>query len=194
MSLEALLATYGYPAIVVGTFLEGETILILAGFATHQGYLKLPWVIFCGFLGTLAGDQSFFYLGRARGLTFLEKRPYWLSRSRRVFDLMKRHPSLLVLGFRFLYGLRTVTPFLLGAGGLSPTRFLILNFLGALLWAVSVGCGGYLFGHVAEMLIGRLERYELYLFLGLALIGALLWSTHWVRRHKQRHAPGEPKM
>jgi len=45
MSLEELISTYGYAAIGIGTFLEGETILILVGFAAHRGYLELPWVI-----------------------------------------------------------------------------------------------------------------------------------------------------
>jgi membrane protein DedA with SNARE-associated domain len=184
VSLETLVSTYGYPAIVIGTFFEGETILVLAGFAAHRGYLELPWVVICGFLGTLCGDQLYFYLGRTEGTKFLEKRPHWRFRSQRVFDLLQRHQVLLVLGFRFLYGLRTVTPFLLGATGISITRFLILNTLGGLLWAISVGVSGYLFGRVLELLIGDIKRYELGLFAALAVIGAVVWSVHRFRRQK----------
>lgn len=36
MSLEELISTYGYAAGGIGTFLEGETILILGGFAAHR--------------------------------------------------------------------------------------------------------------------------------------------------------------
>ena len=47
--------------------LEGETILLIAGFASHRGYLNLggvsPWRQTGGFLG----DQGFFWLGRLRG-------------------------------------------------------------------------------------------------------------------------------
>ncbi|MGA3084176.1 MAG: DedA family protein [Thermodesulfobacteriota bacterium] len=184
MSLEVFISTYGYAAIAIGTLFEGETILVLAGFATHQGYLKLPWVVFYGFLGTLCGDQLAFYLGRLKGTKVLEKRPYWRSRSEWVFDLMRSHQSLLLLGFRFLYGFRTITPFLLGASRISPMRFLILNILGAFFWAVLIGVSGYLFGHVVELFLGKLKRYELYLFITLAVIGAIIWSVHWFRRHK----------
>ena len=38
--LEHYIETYGYLAVMIGTFLEGETILVLAGFAAHQGYLQ----------------------------------------------------------------------------------------------------------------------------------------------------------
>ena len=57
MSLQQLITDYGYLAILMGTFLEGETILILGGFASHRGYLELPWVVVSAFIGTLAGDQ-----------------------------------------------------------------------------------------------------------------------------------------
>jgi membrane protein DedA with SNARE-associated domain len=39
MTLDQLIDTYGYWAILVGTLLEGETILLLGGFAAYQGYL-----------------------------------------------------------------------------------------------------------------------------------------------------------
>jgi membrane protein DedA with SNARE-associated domain len=40
--LESLIDTYGYPAVLVGTFFEGETVLVLGGFASHRGYLACP--------------------------------------------------------------------------------------------------------------------------------------------------------
>jgi membrane protein DedA with SNARE-associated domain len=186
MSLEALLSTYGYAAIAIGTFFEGETILVLGGFATHQGYLRLPWVVLCGFLGTLCGDQLYFYLGRIKGAGFLEKRPHWKSKSDRVFALLHKRQWLITLGFRFFYGFRTVTPFLLGASDFPPLRFLFLNCLSALLWAILIGGLGYLFGHVFQLIIGKIERYESWIFLGLSAIGAFIWVVHWVRRRPKK--------
>ena len=69
--LESLLSTYGYPILLIGTFLEGETVLILGGFFAHLGYLSLNWVIVCGLCGTLFGDQLFFLIGRHHGKTVL---------------------------------------------------------------------------------------------------------------------------
>ena len=67
VSLEELVRNYGYIIIVIGTFLEGETILVVAGFLAYSGYLQLPFVILAGFAGTFAGDQLYFYLGRYQG-------------------------------------------------------------------------------------------------------------------------------
>ncbi len=60
MDLLSIIENYEYAAILIGTFLEGETILVLAGLAAHQGYLVLTWVILAAFLGSLGGDQLFF--------------------------------------------------------------------------------------------------------------------------------------
>ena len=64
MTLESMINTHGYWAVLVGTFFEGETVLLLGGFAASQGYLVLRWVIVVAFFGTLCADQLFFFLGR----------------------------------------------------------------------------------------------------------------------------------
>jgi len=186
MSLEELISTYGYAAIGVGTFLEGETILILGGYSAHRGYLELPWVIVCAFLGTLMGDQLYFYIGRVRGKGLLEKRPAWKSKSEKVFLLMEKYDVWLILGFRFLYGIRTVTPFLIGTGSISSFRFLILNMLGASVWAVVVGTMGYLFGHALEVILGNIKHYELLIIAILTGAGILVWLVHFANTKRPR--------
>ncbi|MCX5908799.1 MAG: VTT domain-containing protein, partial [Deltaproteobacteria bacterium] len=102
MTFEYYIAHYGYWAILAGTFLEGETILILGGFAAHRGYLELPWVILCAFIGTLGGDQLFFFLGRKYGPKILARRPSWQSRVDQVHRLSERFRHWLILLFRFI--------------------------------------------------------------------------------------------
>lgn len=73
MNLEEVVTHYGYIGILIGTFLEGETILIIAGFLAHRGYLELPFVIVAAFFGSLIGDQLYFYIGRFKGGEFIRK-------------------------------------------------------------------------------------------------------------------------
>ena len=103
--------------------------MVLAGVAVHLGYLSLGWVITCGFLGTLFGDQLYFFLGRRHGTKFLARYPSWQQRSQRVYRIMERYPNLLILGCRFLYGIRTVTPFAIGMSNVSYLRFTLLNII-----------------------------------------------------------------
>lgn len=159
----------------------------MAGFAAHQGYLQLQWVVFASFLGTLCGDQLYFHIGRTKGTPFLDKRPYWKAKSERIFNLLKRHQLLLILGFRFVYGMRTIAPFVIGASGVSPLRFLILNMASGFLWASLIASAGYLFGRALELLFGKLERFELLLFVVLVAVGVLVWYLHWRQRKKITH-------
>lgn len=182
MTLESIISTYGYGAILVGTFLEGEMILVLGGFAAHRGYLALPWVILAGFVGSLSGDQLFFFLGRWHNQTILAKYRSWKARVDRAQNLLNRVQTPLILGFRFLYGLRTVTPFVIGMSPISAGKFFLLNGAGALLWATAVGTGGYLFGKGLEIIIGNIEHYEAEIFGAMAAIGVLIWTIHFCRR------------
>lgn len=185
MSIEHLISTYGYIAIGIGTFFEGETILVMGGFAAHLGYLELKRVIFFALLGTVFGDQLFFYIGRAKGKEFLENRPAWKSKAEKVFVLMEKHQLWLILGFRFLYGLRTVTPFLIGTSRIAPLRFLIMNIVGAFIWAVIIGVMGYLFGHSMEILLGEIKKYELLFFGIIAVVGIAVWSIYLLSRERR---------
>ncbi|MGD9139858.1 MAG: DedA family protein, partial [Desulfobacterales bacterium] len=133
---------YGCAAILIGTFFEGETILVLAGLAAHQGYLVLTWVIIAAFAGSLCGDQLFFYLGRKHSQAVLSKRPGWKQKAEKVHKMMNRFETPMILSFRFLYGLRTISPFVIGMSPVSVKKFILLNAVGALVWAVAVGGGG----------------------------------------------------
>jgi membrane protein DedA with SNARE-associated domain len=185
MSLEAILQTYGYWALLIGTFLEGETILVIGGFAAHRGYLSLPLVIFAAFIGTLAGDQLYFFIGRKKGKAFLDKRPSWKPKMEKVHILLERYPVLLIPGFRFLYGLRTVTPFVIGMSRVKTADFIILNIIGALVWAAVFGTGGYLFGTALEILLEDIKHYERLIFFGIFLAGLVIWAIHFYQKYRK---------
>jgi membrane protein DedA with SNARE-associated domain len=185
--LESLLSNYGYPILIIGTFLEGETVMVLGGLAAHLGYLSLDRVIACGFCGTLLGDQLSFFLGRRHGNSLLARYPSWRARTAKVFDKLEQHQNLLILGFRFLYGLRTVTPFAIGMSDISYLRFILLNLTGAGIWAVSIGLAGYYFGQAAEALLGDIKRYELVLMAGIIGIAMLLWLAHFKHHRRSGH-------
>ena len=161
--------------------------MVLAGVAVHLGYLSLGWVITCGFLGTLFGDQLYFFLGRRHGAKFLARRPSWQLRSQGVYRIMERYPNLLILGFRFLYGIRTVTPFAIGMSNVSYLRFTLLNMLGAGLWAVAIGLAGVYFGKSAEVVLGEIKQYEIEVMLFVGVSGLVLWGIYLVRRSKAEH-------
>ena len=186
MNWESIIGAYGYFAILIGTFFEGETILILGGLAAHLGYLYLPGVILVAFIGTLSGDQLFFYLGRRHSRAILARHPAWQGRLDRVQRLVEHYQTMLIIGFRFLYGLRTITPFALGMSRVPAGYFFFLNALSALLWGVVVGTAGYLFGNVLKIIMGDIKRYEIETFGAIAIIGGLIWALYFYRSWRKK--------
>ncbi|MBU1229722.1 MAG: DedA family protein [Proteobacteria bacterium] len=169
---------YGYLALFIGTFLEGETILIIAGFAAYNGHLSLTLCILSAFLGSFAGDQTAFYIGRYNK-SFLEKRlKKWECRIEKVHRLLEKHQVLVLISFRFFYGFRNITPFAVGTTNVSPWRFFALNGIGAGIWAISFGVGGYYLGDVLERF---LQEAKWWVAGGLFGVILLAWVIKTVR-------------
>jgi membrane protein DedA with SNARE-associated domain len=184
MTFESLIKEFGYLAVLVGTFLEGETILVVAGFAAYEAYLELPLVILFAFLGSLFGDQLYFFIGRYKGQSLLKKYKSWEPRVARFRKLMSRHDTWFILVFRFLYGLRTVAPFAIGLSDVSTKKFVILNIISAAIWAVTLGVLGYFFGQVMEAVLHDIKKYELIIMAGLFLIAVLIFLIKRYRNKK----------
>jgi membrane protein DedA with SNARE-associated domain len=181
--LESLIAAYGYYALFVGTCLEGETIMVLAGIAAREKVLELPWVIVLGFLGSLTGDQTIFFIGRVWGHRILARLPWLQPRLEKVNRVLERHGTWYIISFRFFYGLRNPTPFVIGLSSVPTGKFIALNVLGAILWATTLGVLGYLFGALAENVLMDLK----WVILGVACVGVIIWIVRHLLLRRARH-------
>lgn len=187
---EHFVSNYGYIAILIGTFLEGETIMVIGGIAAHAGYLSIDGVIISGWLGTLAGDQLYFYLGRRHGDQFLKKRPAWSNKINKILRLIERNQNLLIIFFRFLYGLRTVAPFTIGLSNVTYIRYSILNCIGGAIWAIAIGFAGYFFGQAVEIVIGEIKQYEAILIYSVIGVSILIWTIYLIKKRKDNETTG----
>jgi membrane protein DedA with SNARE-associated domain len=194
MEFEPLMVSYGLPLVALGAGLEGEAAVLAAAFLAHRGYLTLSGVIIASTIGTIISAQGLFHLGRWRGLRLLEKRPRWMPLVHRVRHLLHDYHLPVVLVYRFIFGLRTITPIVLGITHLSTPRFIGLNILGGAIWAAIIACVGYFFGHLVELLIHDLKKHEWSIALGIVLLGlvvALVWHFHLRPRKAAREDADE---
>ena len=178
MDLAQLIESWGYPVVFLGTLLEGETVLLLAGLAAQAGYLELQWVIVTAWAGAVTGEQIWFFVGRRHGEGLLRRYPILKSKAQRMSALLTRYHLPVILSLRFLYGLRTVGPIALGMSRVPWARFTALDFAAAVVWAVAVASAGYAFAQVLTLWLGDLKKFEHVLALVLIAAGAALW---WFR-------------
>ena len=175
MSFESLIIHYGYPILFVGTVFEGETFLLIGAFLAHRGYLSLSGVMLTCFLATFLTDQGWFLLGHHRGRALAARHPQWQVRLQRAQKLLDHYGLLLILGFRFAWGLRIATPLVIGASGFPARRFLLLNLLSGVVWTLTVGLAGYAFGHAMGLMLADVRQYELWIVLALLIGGTAIW-------------------
>src|SRR5690625_5176825 len=186
-TLSHLIAEYGYFAIIIGCFFEGEIVILLGILAAHDGLLAAHYVWLAGMFGTILGDNAWFLAGHKMGRMALARRPKWWVKAARVEDMLKRYGILVILGYRFLYAMRSITPFALGTLNFSFWRFFSYDTLGTAVWtAVITVMGVYLVGAIHRMIdhIHSLEQALLVAFLVVILVGGFIYYLRWRNRNK----------
>ena len=112
--IESFIRDYGYWAILIGTFLEGETVVIIGGLFAHLGLLELPYVILSAFIGGFSGDQLYYFIGYFRGRELFARHPKWQNHADKALRRVEQYHNAIILGFRFVYGMRMIFPFVMG--------------------------------------------------------------------------------
>ena len=179
-----MLAELGYAALFIGTLLEGETIVFLAGLAAHHGYLWFPAVVAVSVVGGFLSDQILFHVGRRYGERVYARFPGLAARVPRVHALLRRWDVLAILLVRFLWGLRVVAPLVIGSSGIAPWRLALFDFLGAVLWAFVVAGLGYFAGRAVQYWVARLDLSIVLVLMALALAAGAVWNI--MRARQQR--------
>lgn len=183
--------TLSYLVTFAWTFFEGETFVIFAGFASSQGLLAWPLLLIAAWLGSFAGDQAYFWIGRHFGVRLLARKPAWRERVDRALAWLDRWDAGFILTFRFIYGVRNFSSFALGISRLDWRRFMVLNFIAAGLWATIFVAVGYLCGHALGRMLGEIaQRFSetlLIVFALVLIVGNLIHRLH--RRRRRKVAP-----
>jgi len=200
--LTEFFAHYGYWVIFFGVMLEnggvplpGETILLFAGFLAYRGEINLLRAMATAAAGATIGDSLGFCLGRYGGTAFVEKYRPRIFSFRRQFDrareIFLEHGQWAVFVARFVTGLRIFSGILAGMFGMAYPRFLFFNFTGAVLWSLTIGSVGFMFGGSLPTLVHVVKRFHEAVFAATVLaIAVLVWS-YLKRRRAKRRAEGE---
>lgn len=155
-----LIITYGYLVVFLVSIFEGESMLILGGFAVYEGYLSLGPLFLAAFLGAVTGDTAWFLLGRYKGHKLMHKYEWFRKYMGKPLKVIHAKPEVTAFALRFMYGFRHIIPFGLGMSSLSIKKFIFWNFSAAILWVLLIGSVGYMFGDLLEEILGNIKRYE----------------------------------
>jgi len=186
MTPELLLHRFGYLAVFVGTFLEGETILVMAGFFAERGYLRLPLVVVTACAGAYVGHVFWFFLGRTQGVKLLDRFPKMKRHFGKGIRLFERYGAPAIFITQWLYGLRITCAVIIGISKVSTIKFLLYEALTCIVWAIIIGTAGFYFGRAVERVLGRAAHIEKYGLIVLLVVGIGLWAYHrWKEKREE---------
>jgi len=185
MNFPGLIHDYGYAAIVVGTFFEGEAVMLAAGVAASAGLLSLPGAIITSIVGTFGSDMFCFLLGRLAGQRLARWFPRMHARLGPVFGLIERHNDKLIVFYQFFPGLCAVTPMAFGMTRVSCLRFMVLGLVGNALWTLAYSFGGFFSAAAIRSALAGLQGWAVVVYAAAAVTIAAVW---FVRRQRRTDA------
>ena len=136
--------------LVVMPLLPGDSVLFSVGLlASASGQLDVYYVIPLLILAALSGDQVNYFLGKYFSSWIREREQIlFLKRSHveQTETFYAKYGAKTVILARFIPIVRTVAPFVAGAGRMSYPVYLLYGFLGACLWVTSITMAGFYLG------------------------------------------------
>jgi len=182
---------YGYWAVFIWTFIEGETVFIVAA-ALAAAELMEPWkVIVTAASGAFIGHLFYFALGRWRGMQIIQALPFLRShypKAKAILDkYLDKHGNWTIFIFQYLYGTRLVAAILFGCSSIGFWRFFFLQILNCISWSFIIYAAGHFLGLAAMQLIERFGIIGLLVAIGIiAVIGSVAYCQYGHHRVKRQ--------
>ena len=135
-----------------------------------------------GICAATLGDNLGFAIGSYGGRPLLERyqktlriRPQVIARGEELFA---RYGAATIFVARFIAGMRIIAGPLAGVLRMPWRKFLLFNFLGAVLWVSVIASVGYLFGKHWERLVDLVQDANLAVAIVVVILAALFWWRH----------------
>lgn len=165
-----------YFAVATAIFIEGEFALITSAFAARLGYLNYSLIFIIGYISTIAYDWIWFLIGRWKGRSLVDAREGLQKFRVKIASFLEKRQTLLVLSYRYLYGLRGVICLLIGLSDIKTKKFILLSLLTTFLWTLFYSGLGYFFGKFLETKLSNIQNSGPFILLALAILGIILYS------------------
>lgn len=135
--------------LVLMPFLPGDSLLFVVGTLCGTGLLELPLILVLLSVAAISGDQLNYRLGRYFGpKVFQWENSRFFNRSAfdRAHNFYETYGGITIVLARFMPFIRTFVPFVAGVAAMTPSRFVLFNVAGGLIWVCCLTGAGYLFG------------------------------------------------
>ncbi len=174
-----------------------DATLLVAGYASSQGFIKLPFLMIVAVLGILTGDNLGYWIGRkynehVQSLFFKHGHRIFLTPEKvnRIYLLFRKHPDWTIFLSRFVVGLRFIAPLIAGSSGMRWREFFLFNLIGALFVGTLIPLAGWYFGQNLAAISGFVKNFYLAITIIVIAIAVPLVFLYRRRRLAQQKPKG----
>lgn len=136
--------------LIIMPLLPGDSLLFAVGLlAATTGKLDVAIVIPLLIVAALLGDNVNYYIGSKFGNYIKSKDKILFLRREyieKTEEFYAKHGGVAVILARFMPIIRTVAPFVAGAGSMKYPRYILFCIIGAITWVGSITLMGYFLG------------------------------------------------
>jgi membrane protein DedA with SNARE-associated domain len=183
--LQEYLSQYGYIAIFILTFFEGESVLIAAGFLAFSGYLDVYLIIIVATVASYVGHGSFFLIAFKRREAFINFAGKFIKVNlKKLESLMVQYGVAAIFISQWIYGFRLMSAAVLGLSRMGKTKYFSYLLISCLIWATICTYAGYFFGTALKDILGDIKDYEKHIAVGVLVVGFIIWLIRYVMKRK----------
>lgn len=165
--------------LIVMPLLPGDSLLFAAGAlaARDTNDLSVTVIIPLLIAAALCGDNVNYFVGKFLGNRIKMRERILFFKREYISETEKfyaKYGGQTVIIARFIPIVRTIAPFVAGAGSMEYRRYILFCVLGAVLWVVSITLLGYFFGNLPVVQ----KNFELVVFgiIGLSVL-PMVWQV-----------------
>jgi membrane-associated protein len=169
--------------LLVGFFLPGDSLLIIAGVFAARGDLNIRLLVPSLILAAVAGNATGYAIGKRTGKALYSRPDSLLFRRehlRMTHDYYEKHGGKTVVLAQFLPILRTFAPVVAGVAEMGYLRFAAYNVVGAIAWVASMTLAGYVLGNT----VPDIEKRIHYVVFAVIAVSLLPPAIAWFRRRR----------
>ena len=164
--------------------LPSEAILPFAGYLVSKGVMSIHMAAFAGALGCVVGSIPSYYLGYFGGRPFIEKHGKWFLISKKDIEMAdkwsEKWGEMAFFICRMLPVVRTFISLPAGILRVNLPKFLVLTFIGSLIWSYFLVYVGFKMGVHREMFKAIWHKFDV----AIVLVCGVLFILYLVHHFK----------
>lgn len=187
-TLSQSLGIWGYIILFFYSLGGGFVALLAAGIlsSVESSSFNIIICVFTAGIANLLGSSGLFYLSRYQKNEVMK----FLKNHKRKIALshiwIKKFGVWIIFIHKYLYGIKTIVPMVIGFSKYSVRKFLAYNAVASMLWAIIIGSASYIMGDVIRRLYQQYSNPYIFPIIGIAVILAIVFIADRITKRVKR--------